>query len=392
MLLELSAFLKIAAACAPQVAPETLRAVASVESGFDPLAINVNGSLGELHAVTRPQALRLARLLVDEQHRSVDLGLMQINAGNLQELGLTAEDALDPCQSLGAAGRLLAGGYLNAGGGSGEPPQQALRKALSIYNTGTMTRGFLNGYVRRVEAAAGEVQAELVGGAWRVPVTQAPLPTFSIRPPVPPFGVATAWATPWSSGVSNEPPRAESRYAQIISLTYAPSRPVRLLATPARATQIVFAPDERIESVTFPSLAGEPARWIASPTGNLLFIKPVSLGPLAEMQVTTTREDMSQRDYKFVLETQDTLTEGSGPLDGALSTYERVAVEYVDAPARPVASAVGQSRPVPHRRVPHVRSVSHVSHSGSAGLRTHRGLPLRAVFACLLGSHGRPAC
>jgi type IV secretion system protein VirB1 len=76
------------------------------------------------------------------------LGLAQINSENLSALGLTVEQVLDPCTNLRAGAAILSEGYARAMKVHG-PGQQALQAALSAYNTGTLTRGFSNGYVAK---------------------------------------------------------------------------------------------------------------------------------------------------------------------------------------------------------------------------------------------------
>jgi type IV secretion system protein VirB1 len=130
VILELAAVLEIAAACGPGVAPETLAAVARVESGFDPLLIGVNArGAAPIRSASATQAAETARALI-AQGRSIDLGLMQINSRNLGWLGLSVEEAFDPCHSVAAGARVLT--------------------AFSGYNTGSASRGFANGYVARV--------------------------------------------------------------------------------------------------------------------------------------------------------------------------------------------------------------------------------------------------
>lgn len=152
MFLSLPISLALATACAPQVAPETLLAIVQVESGFDPLAIGVNGAP---RLKTRPRsaddAAAKARALI-RAGRSIDLGLAQLNSRNLAALGVTLDQAFDPCQNLAAAGRLLQANYAAA---LAEQPagQDALRAALSRYNTGDFARGLRNGYVAKVAAA-----------------------------------------------------------------------------------------------------------------------------------------------------------------------------------------------------------------------------------------------
>ncbi len=156
MLLTLPQMLALTAQCAPAIAPETLMSVVQVESGFDPLAIGVNGKPRiTVNATTRPEAVSKASALI-AAGRSVDLGLAQINSKNLRWLGLSVEDAFDPCRNLAAAARVLRGGYdVNQASALGE--QQALRVALSRYNTGDAARGFDNGYVAKVVSASARV-------------------------------------------------------------------------------------------------------------------------------------------------------------------------------------------------------------------------------------------
>lgn len=144
----------IAAHCAASVAPETLVSIVQVESGFDPLVIGVNGAAPRrVYPRSLADATDQASRLI-ASGASIDLGLGQINSTNLARLGLTVPDAFDACRNLRAAGRILETAYL------GQAPmaagdQAALRRALSIYNTGRSDRGFRNGYVARVTAAAG---------------------------------------------------------------------------------------------------------------------------------------------------------------------------------------------------------------------------------------------
>lgn len=68
-------------------------------------------------------------------------------------LGLTWETVFDPCTNVAALGRVLTANYNSAI--AGRDPQSALRVALSMYNTGSQTRGFRNGYVAKVVGNAG---------------------------------------------------------------------------------------------------------------------------------------------------------------------------------------------------------------------------------------------
>jgi type IV secretion system protein VirB1 len=177
MPLDTTTVLALAAACAPDVAPTTLLAVAQVESGLDPLAIGINGPAGGARrARSAGEAVRTAQRLLSTG-ADIDLGLAQINARNLSPLGLSLTDAFEPCANLGAAARLLSEGYRRARSTS-VSAQARLRVALSYYNTGRPERGFANGYVTRVAVAAG------VAGARAEPPPHRP------RLPAPP---AAAW-------------------------------------------------------------------------------------------------------------------------------------------------------------------------------------------------------
>jgi type IV secretion system protein VirB1 len=165
----------LAERCAPAVAAPTLSAVALAESGFNPFAINVNhGAPLARPPASRTEALTMAKALL-ASGANLDLGLLQINVANLPRLGLSLDDAFDPCRSLAAGATLLKANY-TAVRAQDLAPQAALRTALSLYNTGDQSRGFRNGYVTRVLNAAarvsgaplqlGAVQATVATPAW----------------------------------------------------------------------------------------------------------------------------------------------------------------------------------------------------------------------------------
>lgn len=143
----------IATQCAPGVAPATIAAIVQTESrGFE-LAIGVNGLARQpAPATSLTEAVQTARYYVGRGY-SVDLGLGQINSRNMKALGLTWANVFDPCTNIAAAGAVLAGNYHKVS--AGLHPQRALRIALSMYNTGSQSRGFSNGYVGKVVGNAG---------------------------------------------------------------------------------------------------------------------------------------------------------------------------------------------------------------------------------------------
>ena len=147
-----AAILALALQCAPSVAPETVLAIIRTESGSEPFALNVNGSRQPVRQSNAADAAATARRYVAAGY-SVDLGLGQINSRNMRWLGLTWETVFDPCTNVAALGHVLTTNYNSAK--AGRDPQTALRVALSMYNTGSQTRGFRNGYVAKVARNAG---------------------------------------------------------------------------------------------------------------------------------------------------------------------------------------------------------------------------------------------
>jgi len=162
--------LEVLLACAPQVAPETVERIIQVESGGNPLALNVNGTKLHRQPQDAADAVVLARHYLDHGY-SVDLGLMQVNSDNLVSLGYTVEDMFETCKNLDAGARILTAHY-NRARAEHDDEQHALRAALSAYNTGSFSRGFDNGYVARyftaplpAQAAATAADPNLAGTA-----------------------------------------------------------------------------------------------------------------------------------------------------------------------------------------------------------------------------------
>lgn len=179
-------FGQLALRCGPNVAPVTLASIAQTESGFEPFLIHDNDTREAFRLSDDRQAAEMASALIASGH-SVDLGLMQINSHNLPRLGLQVRDVFDPCVSIGAASLILSDAYV--GGQTHEEQQQALRVTLSRYNTGDAQRGFRNGYVGKVEAAARRVVPALdVGPAPDGVKTASPTQQVSVAadPDAPP--------------------------------------------------------------------------------------------------------------------------------------------------------------------------------------------------------------
>ncbi|NMW31240.1 lytic transglycosylase domain-containing protein [Altererythrobacter sp. RZ02] len=142
----------LALQCAPSVAPETVVAIVHTESRGHVFALNVNGGRQPRRQASAAAAAATAKRYVAAGY-SVDLGLGQINSRNMRWLGLTWETVFDPCTNIAALGRVLTQNYNSVK--AGRDPQSALRIALSMYNTGSQSRGFRNGYVAKVVGNAG---------------------------------------------------------------------------------------------------------------------------------------------------------------------------------------------------------------------------------------------
>ncbi|MBA3678325.1 MAG: lytic transglycosylase domain-containing protein [Sphingosinicella sp.] len=147
-----AAIMALASQCAPNVAPQTVLAIVQTESRGRSFALNVNGASQPPAPTSAASAVATAKRYIAGGY-SVDLGLGQINSRNMRWLGLTWDTVFDPCTNIAALGTVLTSNFNSVK--SGRDPQTALRVALSMYNTGSQTRGFRNGYVAKVVGNAG---------------------------------------------------------------------------------------------------------------------------------------------------------------------------------------------------------------------------------------------
>ena len=182
----------ILADCAPFVAPTTLAVVIQVEAERNPLAVHVNG-LDHQPAplLSQDEAIATAEHFIALGY-SVDLGRMQVNSRNLAALGVTVAQMLEPhsCDNVRVGADILAGDYGRAVALYGEG-QQALRAALSAYNTGSFYRGA--SYVARyvgppVPALQRQVHTSANGVVGMLPQT------VPVSGPVSPYAADTVQA------------------------------------------------------------------------------------------------------------------------------------------------------------------------------------------------------
>lgn len=183
MILDIATVVALAHQCAPSVAAETLVSVVHTESHFNPYAIGINAKgVAAPDPASRASAAAAARRLIARGY-NIDLGLGQINSANLKWLGLSVEDAFDPCRNLAAAARVLSGNYLSVVRSS-PTTEAAIATAVSMYNTGSRSRGFGNGYVGRVYASSTVVVPAIRHGpAPAMPTTPAPPPALGTQAP-----------------------------------------------------------------------------------------------------------------------------------------------------------------------------------------------------------------
>ena len=144
------AFLDLAEHCAPQIPVETLAAIVSVESGFQPFAIRINSDypLAE-QPTTSSDAIATATMLIAEGHNA-DLGLSGINSDTLGQLGLSVSDTFDLCRNLEAGATLLDGYYRQAvqAGATTVTAETAMLQAY--FGNGDASLGQTAGYDQRV--------------------------------------------------------------------------------------------------------------------------------------------------------------------------------------------------------------------------------------------------
>ena len=151
-------FLALVQACAPTVAPETMAAVISVESSYNPYAIGVVGGRLARQPKNHKEAVATAQDL-EKNGWNFSLGIAQVNRHNLKNYQITYDQAFDACTNLRVGSKILEKCYVRANRLKPNP-QAALHAALSCYYSGNFTRGFKldeggkHSYVEKVLASA----------------------------------------------------------------------------------------------------------------------------------------------------------------------------------------------------------------------------------------------
>lgn len=150
-------FVSLVQKCAPQVAVDTMQAIVKTESAFNPLAIGivpkpelkeVNDELISRKHATLESSVALAKELQSYGY-TFAVGLAQINTANLPAMGISLEQAFDPCTNLKAAASILTSCYQRALKVS-KDKSRALKDSFSCYYSGGFTVGYRHGYVDKV--------------------------------------------------------------------------------------------------------------------------------------------------------------------------------------------------------------------------------------------------
>jgi type IV secretion system protein VirB1 len=160
--LSLPEFEHLATRCAPRVAIETMDAIAQTESAFHVYAISLNRPEAAArragwtnHRVEllrqpkdRAEAIRWMHWFAHRGY-SVSVGLMQVNVENALRFGLRPEQLFDPCTNVSVGSAILGSAYAQAK--QTKPSENdALLDSISIYNSGSKSTGYANGYVSTV--------------------------------------------------------------------------------------------------------------------------------------------------------------------------------------------------------------------------------------------------
>ncbi|MGJ8530079.1 transglycosylase SLT domain-containing protein [Maritalea sp.] len=126
-----------------------ISAIMTTESSGKIEALNVNKWEGDrVRPTSVESSIEIATHFLDNGY-SVDIGLMGINSFNVMRLGHTIESAYEPCVNIGLGETILVENIQTAKA-AGYTGDDALKVALSLYNTGSMSYGFTNGYVDKV--------------------------------------------------------------------------------------------------------------------------------------------------------------------------------------------------------------------------------------------------
>ncbi len=153
---------QLARSCAPQVSPDTIEAVARAESALYPYALSINYPAQAARALgykasnlylarqpkSREEAVHWTRWFLNHGF-TVSIGLMQINIEESRHFHIEPATLFDPCVNLSIGARILADDYAVQ-----SHDFDGLMRSFSLYNSGSTTTGFLNGYTDSILQSA----------------------------------------------------------------------------------------------------------------------------------------------------------------------------------------------------------------------------------------------
>lgn len=144
-------FALLAACLQHGIEHDLIRAIAKQESLGEQTAFYINKwELGQFKNLSLDDAVLVSSKMVAEGY-TVDVGLMGINSRNVKRFGVSIREAFDPCINVNMGEQILFEN-INQAKSKGHSGEDAIKVALSLYNTGSETRGFTNGYVDKVWA------------------------------------------------------------------------------------------------------------------------------------------------------------------------------------------------------------------------------------------------
>lgn len=141
--------------CAPDVAPQTLNAIVSVESSRNPYVV-ANVTDGTSHYFNEKEKAVTFLNKLEHDKKNYSAGIMQVNSANFKLLNLNNNTVFDPCTNIRAGAVVLKGCWERAVSANTDE-QKALRDAMSCYYSGNFTRGYKKetsdgkSYIQRIE-------------------------------------------------------------------------------------------------------------------------------------------------------------------------------------------------------------------------------------------------
>jgi type IV secretion system protein VirB1 len=123
-------------------------AVIKTESNGNPNVIGDNTLKKSFNFETKEEAVDTAYELIKRKH-NLDFGLTQVNLKNAQKFHVTLNEIFDPCTNIKYGALILSRAYASVDK-SNKDSFDALMESFSKYNTGNATRGYSNGYLRKI--------------------------------------------------------------------------------------------------------------------------------------------------------------------------------------------------------------------------------------------------